>query len=45
LQDSAAREQQRVVRRTLRGSLFAPFDGCSAQAAALVLKNLESICR
>jgi CDP-Glycerol:Poly(glycerophosphate) glycerophosphotransferase len=45
LHDSAAREQQRGVRKVLRGSLFAPFEGCSSQVAALVLRNLDSICR
>jgi hypothetical protein len=44
LRDPAAREQQRGVRGRLRRSVFAPFDGCSAKAAALVLSNLDSIC-
>jgi hypothetical protein len=45
LRDEPAREQQGGVRRRLRRSLFAPFDGCSSEAAALVLRNVEAICR
>jgi hypothetical protein len=45
LRDPAAREQQAGVRSRLRRNLFAPFDGCAAEAAAIVLRNVESICR
>lgn len=45
LGDADAREQQRSVRDLLRRSLFAPFDGCAAEVAAAVLRNLEAICR
>jgi hypothetical protein len=45
LRDDTAREQQAGVRARLRRGLFAPFDGCSAEAAAIVLRNVESICR
>jgi hypothetical protein len=45
MHDPEARAQQAGVRSRLRRGLFAPFDGCAAEAAAVVLRNVESICR
>jgi hypothetical protein len=45
LLDDGLWSTQRAVRAELRRQLFAPYYGCSAQVAAAVLSNIESILR
>ena len=45
LLDDSLWQQQRVVASALRKELFAPYYGCSANVAAAVLANIDSILR